>query len=137
MPRHTRLRRFDWDRVQVAVVAGFHLLAAFTILAAPTVQVVTVGTLPVFDLAPRPVWAVGFAGAGIAATMLAVRVTLWRQLTTWFAVVILGSAWTTAICVAVIEGRGSAVAAIVWPTLLIMWGISAVRIALHSDLTGG
>ena len=132
-----RLRHFDWDRAQVVIVAGFHLLVAFTVLFAPVEQVVTEGTLPVFDLAGRAVWAPVFAVAGVSAALLARKVTLVRQLATWLTVMPLGFTWTGAFAIAVIQGRGSAIGLIVWPTLLAAWAISAVRIALHSDPTGG
>jgi hypothetical protein len=129
-----RLRDLPWDRATVTTAAVFHAVMAMVIVLAPREIVVTDGTLPVFQMAPREAWAVLFAVAGVAAFLLAIKVTITRQLVTWFTIVPLGFAWTYAFADAVIAGRGSAIALLVWLTLLAVWSISAVRIALHTEL---
>lgn len=129
-----RLRAVDWDRVQVGVVFVFHAWLAITLMFAPDSQVFTPGALPALELFPRQVWAVWFAVAALASAFLFDRVTVLRQIVTWLMVIPLSFAWIGSLAIAVlIDGRGSAIAAVVWPTLLIMWAVTAVRIALHTE----
>lgn len=129
-----RMRRVDWDRAQVAVVALFHGWLAVALVLAPEAQVATPGVQPALDLFPRQVWAGLFAAAAVAALLLWRRITVLRQVGTWMLVIPLSFAWIGALTISVlIEGRGSAIAAVVWPTLLVMWCITAVRIAIHTD----
>lgn len=110
----------------------FHLGTAVPLAFAPASQVVTAGTLPVFQMAPRPVWAVLFLVAGVAVLLLSERLGSFPlQLLTWFTVFPLGGLWLTAFSLAVVSGHGSALSIGVWVSLYGPWVVTAVRIALR------
>jgi hypothetical protein len=138
-----RMRRFDWGRALVGVCAMFHLSGAAIIGFAPEKQLITIGTRPVFRLlmdqyllpmslqGSRVVWTVLFLAAGIAATLLTIHPTGARELVTWFLVIPIGFTWSATYALNVLQGGGSAMGAIGWPTLLLVWGIAAFRVALE------
>lgn len=119
-----------WERVLLGASVVFHGLIASALAFAPYDQIYNAGTAPVYDLAPRYVWAVAFTVAAAASTLLTIRRTTLRQALTWFTVLPLGGAWLTAFVLAVIDGRGSAIGVVVWLVLYGIWGLVAARIAL-------
>ncbi len=128
--QHVRSYWPGWDRFLVAWCAAFHAAMAVPLAFAPARQIVTAGTLPVFELADRLVW----AGIFLAAGLLAAAALRWQtapvQLLTWLVVFGVGGAWLTAFVLAVLNGRGSAIGVTVWPFLYVPWGVAGVRIAL-------
>lgn len=122
--------QFDWQRFLVGWAGAFHLLIAFTLTFAPYEQIYNAGTAPVYEIAPRYVWAALFLLAGLFALLLLRRQTTLMQCLTWFTVLPLGGAWLTAFVLAVIAGRGSAIGVVVWPFLYVPWALAGLRIAL-------
>jgi hypothetical protein len=125
-----KLRRLDWDRIAVGIVAVMHLWLAFTLVFAPRVQVLTQGSRPAFDLFPPERWAVWLALGGIAATALAVRVTAVRQVLAWFVVAPAQTVWLAASVLAVTQGGGSAIGVVLWSVLLAFTALTAIRLAI-------
>ena len=119
-----------WERFLLALCALFHTWMGFTLLFAPETQIVNAGTAPVFELAPRWVWAGWFLLAGLAAAALLRWHTKTLQAVTWFSVFPLAFAWLSAFVMAVLDGRGSAIGVVVWSTLTLLWAPVAVRLAL-------
>ena len=126
-----RVKRFDWERFLIATCTGFHALLGFTLVAAPIDQVYNAGTAPVFALAPRFVWGVLFLAAGFfSGLLLRYRAPLF-QFAAWLLVFPLGTAWLAAFTLAVLQGHGSALSVVVWPTLYVSWAVLAVRLGLR------
>jgi hypothetical protein len=126
----THLRRIDWDRVAVGVVAAHHLWLTVTLLFAPHAQVFTQGTLPAFDLWSPPGWALWFGLGGLAAIHLILRVTAWAQAIAWFAVFPAQVTWLGASVIAITSGGGSAVGVVVWTVVIAFTGLAAIRLAI-------
>lgn len=124
------LRRQNLLRFELSFVAGFHLLVAITIVAAPREQVITPGTSAIFGTIPLFLWAVWFFLTGCAAVATVVRVTPLRLWLTWCGAFPLGAAWIYGFSVAVSAGRGNAIFALVWPFLLAWWAFTAARMYL-------
>jgi hypothetical protein len=125
-----QIRRFNWDRFLVGWCAAFHVGMFLPLAFAPLSQILNAGTAPVFDLAPRYVWAVAFLAAGLLAASLLHWQAAPMQFLTWFTVLPLGGVWLTAFALAVLNGEGSAIGVTVWPFLYGPWAIAGVRIAL-------
>jgi hypothetical protein len=53
---------------------------------------------------------------------------------TWGTVIPTGFAWTGTFAIGVIEGRGSAIGLVVWPTLLCVWVVAGMWIATHEAI---
>ncbi len=123
-----------WARAIICVCALFHLTLSGVVLVAPAEVVVTEGTLPVFDLMGRVPWSLVFLLAGVTSLALAVKPTRAREVVTWGVIIPAGFAWTGSIGVAVIQGRSSAVLLVVWPTLMIVFAIAGVWIAIRDAL---
>jgi hypothetical protein len=123
-----------WARLIVAICAGFHLLLALVLVVAPVQTVITEGTLPVFELMGRYAWAVWFLFAGIASALLVMKPTIPRMVATWGSVIPLGFAWSGTFAISVIQGRGSAIGLVVWPTLLTVFAVAGMWIATHEAL---
>lgn len=119
-----------WERFLLALCALFHVWMAATLAFAPRTQIVNAGTQPVFELAPRAVWAAWFLIAGVAAAALLHWHTKTLQTVTWFSVFPLAFAWLSAFVMAVLDGRGSAIGVVVWSTLTLLWAPVAIRLAL-------
>jgi hypothetical protein len=119
-----------WERFLLALCSLFHLWLAVTLAFAPTAQILNAGTQPVFELAPRGVWAAWFFLAGAAAAALLRWHTKTLQAVTWFSVFPLAFAWLSAFVMAVLDGRGSAIGIVVWSTLTLLWAPVAIRLAL-------
>jgi hypothetical protein len=124
------LRRLDWDRIAVGIVAVMHLWLAFTLVFAPRVQVVTQGSRPAFDVMPPDRWAVWLAIGGTAAALLAARVTAWRQVIAWVVVAPAQTMWLAASVLAVTQGGGSAIGVVLWSVLLAFTALTAIRLAI-------
>jgi hypothetical protein len=120
-----------WERFILSLCSAFHFLIGGALLWAPTHQVVNAGTAPVFELAPRWVWGSICIVAGVTALFLLHRVTLLRQLVTWYCVFPLGFAWSGAFLMALIDGRGSAIGAVIFPFTYLIFGAAAMRIGLR------
>lgn len=141
---YDQLQCYDWDRLLVVICSAFHLVGAGAIAFAPHHQLITQGTRPVFEqvdmtlqaleipLTSRAVWAALFFAAGIAALTLTLRVSTARQLVTWFLVIPIGFDWSATFVLSVLNGGGSAMGAVAYPTLLTVWSVAAVRTALGS-----
>lgn len=123
-----------WARLIIAFCASFHLLMALVLAFASEDVVVTSGTLPVFTLMGRGAWAVVFLIAGVASALLVARVTVPRMIVTWGTVIPLGFAWTGTFAIALIEGRGSAIGLVVWPTLLATFSTAGLWVATHEAI---
>lgn len=130
MPTPAPHRRTDLLRAEVGCIALFHLGVALTMVAAPRDQVVTPGTAVIFGTVPLQIWALWFAGTGLAAAATVARVTVLRFWLTWCGVFPLGVAWIWGFSVAVHAGHGNAIFALVWPFLLAWWVFTAVRMYL-------
>lgn len=124
------LRRLDWDRIAVGIVAVMHLWLAFTLVFAPRVQVLTQGSRPAFALMPPEWWAVWLVLGGIAAAALAVRVTAVRQVFAWLLVAPAQTVWLAASVLAVTRGGGSAIGVVLWSVLLAFTVLTAIRLAI-------
>jgi hypothetical protein len=124
------LRRRNLLRLEMGCVAAFHLVVAFTIVAAPRDQVITAGTSAIFGTVPLLAWFVWFLATGVAAAATVVRVTPIRLWLTWCGAFPLGAAWIWGFAVVVPTGRGNAIFAVLWPFLLIWWAFTAVRMYL-------
>jgi len=133
--------RLDLADALVAVVAALHLVAAFTLVAAPDNQLFTQGTRPVFDLFPPPVWFAAFLIGGLAAASLLFRVTGLRQVLTWITVLPTQTVWLAASILAVREGVvddrpiGSAMGVVFLSAVLAFTAITAGVVA--HDFTSG
>lgn len=114
-------------RFELGCVAAFHLAVAMTIAVAPRAQVVTPGTSAIFGTVPLMVWVAWFAVTGLAGVATVVRVTTLRLWMTWCGAFPLGAAWIWGFSVTVPAGRGNAIFALLWPFLLIWWGLTAIR----------
>lgn len=146
VPGSQVLNRVDWLRLELAIIAAFHVIAGFTIGCAPRSQIVTAGTLPVFEMFPslltvdqaRFWWAVSYTVAGAFAAVLLFRVTSAMQWITWLTVIPIGCTWVGTFSLAVLNGQGTALGVVVWMTLLLWWGTVAIRIALggRGDVCG-
>lgn len=112
-------------RALTGVVAVIHCWAAVTLLLAPDAQLFTQGTWPMFELAGREVWAAGFAVGGASATLLATKSTALRLWVTWMAVLTAQSMWLGAAALAVISGRGSAMAVVFLTGMVAFTAITA------------
>lgn len=137
------LRRVDWLRWQLSIIVTALLLLAITLAAAPTVQVVTPGTLPVLDLLPaasvaahRIAWALWFAAAAVLLACTWHRPAAALQISGWLLAFTGMGCWTTAQAIAVLDGRGSAVALVVWLTLIAWWGTVAIGLGLRLPPSG-
>lgn len=128
------LRRRNVARFEMGCVAAFHAAVAVTIAAAPREQIVTPGTSAIFGTIPLLVWVAWFGLTGLAAAAATLRATPGRLAMTWSGAFPLGAAWIYGFSVAVTDGRGNAVFALVWPFLLAWWITLAVR--LYLDGTG-
>lgn len=122
-------------RFELGCVAAFHLAAAFTIAFAPRDQVITPGTSALFGTIPLPIWVAAFTLAGSAAALSTWRLTPLRLSMTWCQVFPLGVAWIYGFAVAVTDGRGNAVFALVWPFLLVWWLTTAIRLYVGGSET--
>ena len=121
-----------WERFLLVVCAGAHLLLGGALLFAPDEQVINAGTRAVFELAPRWGWGIACLIAGLAAASLLHRITVVRQMVTWLTVIPLGFAWFAAFVLPLlITGRGSAIGAVIFPTVYLIFGAVAVRIGLR------
>ena len=133
-PHPIRWLHHRWARLIIAICSGFHLGMALVLAFAPPSLVLTDGALPVFSLMGRHAWAIPYAVAGVAAALLVAKTTLPRMICTWGTVVPLGFAWTGTWAVAAAEGRGSAIALMVWPTLLAVFVTAGMWLATHEAL---
>jgi hypothetical protein len=124
------LRRLDWDRIAVGIVAVMHLWLAVTLVLAPRVQVLTQGSRPAFDLMPPEWWAVWLAVGGIIAVALVLRVTAVRQVFAWLVVAPAQTVWLAASVLAVTQGGGSAIGVVLWSVLLAFTALTAIRLAI-------
>lgn len=124
------VRRRNLLRIEMGVVAVFHLLVGITIAAAPREQIITPGTSAIFGTIPLHAWAIWFVVTGLAAAATVVRVTPFRLWATWLGAFPIGAGWIYGFSVAVTDGRGNAVFALVWPFLLIWWAFTALRMYL-------
>ena len=132
------MRGLDWVRVELAIIVTFHLVAGVTIAFAPRSQVITTGTLPVFEILPslltadqaRVLWAALYVAAGACAALLLARFSITRQVVTWLTVAFIGFSWAGTFGLAVLNGEGSAIGLVVWVVLLLWWTTVAVRIGL-------
>lgn len=129
------LRRRNIARFELGCIAAFHLAVCVTLVCAPRNQVITPGTSAIFGTVPLPVWAVAFALTGAAAAAATRCCTSMRLALTWVGVFPLGAAWIYGFLVAVTDGRGNAVFALVWPFLLIWWASTAIRVYLGGSET--
>lgn len=119
-----------WEKFLLCVCSAFHLLIGSALIGAPAEQVINAGTAPVFELAPRWVWGVASLFAGVASLLLLWHRSAGAQIATWLTVIPLGSAWCGAFWLALASGRGSALGAVIFPTLYVIFGTVAVRIGL-------
>jgi hypothetical protein len=125
------LRSFDWDRFLLAKCAVFHTLVAFTIFVAPWDQLYNAGTAPVWDMAPRSMWAAGFMAGAIASGLAAHYLP--RGILLFFVALMvfpLGIIWFAAFVLAVLQGHGSALSVVVWPFLYSSWLVAIARLGL-------
>jgi hypothetical protein len=123
-------QRWTRTRTMVAVVAALHLCGAVTLAFAPASQLINVGTLPAFDLAPRGAWAVMFALGGLGSVALLAGYTGLRQLLTWLLVIPTQAMWAGSTVLAVLNGGGSAMAVAFMPAILAFTVITAAVVAL-------
>jgi hypothetical protein len=130
-----KLRRFDWNRALVGVVAGLHLWGAVTLLAAPDSQLFTQGTRPVFTLFPPQGWAVPFLIGGAFTASLMWRLSLPRLAVAWFTVLPSQTVWLSASIIAVLSGGGSAMGVVFLSAVLAFTAITAIRSLI--DYTSG
>lgn len=126
---------FRWPQALVSIVAGLHLVGAFTLTFAPTNQLFTQGTRPVFELFPPPVWAVAFLVGGLGAASLLHRVTGWRQVATWLTVLPTQTVWIAASIMAVAGGGGSAMGVVFLCAVFLFTAVTAGVVA-HDYTTG-
>jgi hypothetical protein len=129
------LRRRNIARFELGCVAAFHLLVAVTVAAAPRRQIITPGTSAIFGTIPLLIWVVWFGLTGVAAAAATLSATRWRLALTWMGVFPLGLSWVYGFSVAVTDGRGNAVFALVWPFLLAWWMTLAIRMTLGGTET--
>lgn len=121
------LSRFDWDRFLLVWCVAFHAAVAFTLAAAPDTQLLTPGTRPVLELASRYVWAVVFAVLAVAvAFQWHPRGRRW-QAVAWLPMLFVGGTWMTALGLAILAGKGSAVQLLLWVFLYGIWCVLAAR----------
>lgn len=123
-------RAFAWDRFLLAFCAGFHLVVASWLAAAPTDQVVTTGTAPALHWASRYEWAAVFFLLAVGVACQARVRWPWLRLSTWVGVLFVGGLWLTAFGLAVLEGEGSG-AFIGWGFLYLLFGVVAFRLGLR------
>lgn len=132
-----KLQALGWTKGKalVVVVAGLHLVGAYTLLFAPDNQLFTQGTRPVFELFPPAVWAVAFLIGGGAACTLLFRVTAAGQVVTWATVLPTQSVWIGASIMAVYRGGGSAMGVVFLSAVWLFTAITALVMAF--DFTTG
>lgn len=116
-------------RLELRTFAAFHVALALVILFAPERAVVTPGSIEAFRVLPhvigidaaRVLWALAFGAVSVLIGTLSRRSTLLLQHVTWIGVALVDGIWAGAFIVPLVDGRGSAIAAILCP-LLITWG---------------
>jgi hypothetical protein len=123
-----------WARLIIGICAAFHLLMAVVLAFAPETLVVTDGSLPVFALMGRRAWAVVYLIAGVASALLTARPTIPRMVATWGVVVPTGFAWTGTFAIGVINGEGSYIGLVIWPTLISVFVVAGLWLATHEAL---
>lgn len=128
--RWWRRLRFEWARFLIAWCASFHLLLAFTLIAAPWHQIYNQGTAPVLDVLPRTVWALIFAVVGLGVAWQWQPGPRPARFAVWLSVLFLGGWWLSSFALAVFSGKGGAIGVVVWPFLYGPWSIVAVRDSL-------
>jgi len=133
-PHPVRWLRDHAARIILTICSAFHLLMAAVLAFMPEDLVVTEGWLPVFTLMGRHPWAVVYLIAGVSAAALVAKATLPRMICTWGTVVPTGFAWTGTFAIGVIQGRGSAIGLVVWPTLLSVFVVAGMWLATHEAL---
>lgn len=126
----TWFRRMTWDRYLLGACAVFHLVVGALLAFAPYDQILTAGTRPALELAPRHAWAALFVAVGVAVATLTRSRRPGMRLFVWFAVLFLGGAWLTAFGSAVLLGRGSALGLGLWGFLYGLWATVAFRLGL-------
>ena len=120
-----------WERFSLGACSAFHLLLAGALLFAPDHQVYNAGTKPIFDLAPRWLWGLACLSAGVTALLVLHRPTMLRQMATWYVVIPLGSMWSGTFLLALVNGYGSAIGAVVFPFLYLWFATAAFRISIR------
>jgi hypothetical protein len=121
-------------RIEMGAVAGFHLIVAVLLIAAPRERVITPGTSVIFGTFPIPVWFVWFALTGLAAATCVHSNTDLRQALTWIGAFPIGIGWIYGFGVAISQGRGNVLFALFYAFLLVWWATLAAR--LHFGETG-
>jgi hypothetical protein len=128
--RLSQVMQSGWPKFLLGWAAGFQVVVAVTLAAAPWHQLLTPGTRPVFEIASRYVWAVLYlASACLTASTYWSRAAL--RTASWMAVMGLGGVWLTAFSLNVWSGGGSALGVVAWLFLY----IPIAAVALHQGLT--
>ena len=124
-----RVREFDWAKFLLRCGMTLHLVAAVVVGTWPYEQLLTEGTRPVFELAPRSVWALLFIGGGLLLLALSMQPTTALAAFTGLLTSLVGGAWLTAQFLAVKRGDGSPMALAMWPFLYLPWLTVVARLA--------
>jgi hypothetical protein len=132
-------------RTEMSAVASVTLVLGVVIAAGPQKVVVTNGSLPLFEVWPdswsitaaRLAWGIAWCAASLALVALSWRAThLWMQVVAWSTagtsgIWAFGSLWFA------IDGRGSAIGAVVFTFPLLWVGFLLIRVVKGSGAQCG
>jgi len=122
-------------RTELSTVAAVTLVLGVVIAAAPPQVIVTTGSLPLFEVWPdslsleqsRLAWGCAFTAASLALVALSWRPShLWMQVVAWSTALTSGI-WSLGSLAFAFDGRGSAIAAVVFTFPLLWVGFLLVR----------
>lgn len=132
-------------RTEMSAVATVTLVLGVVIAAGPQQLVVTSGSMPLFEVWPdswsltgaRIAWGVAWVAAALALVALSWRTThVWMQVVAWSTAATSGM-WAAGFVWFAIDGRGSAIGAVVFTFPLLWVGFLLVRVVNGSGAQCG
>ena len=134
----------DWPR-DVSFIAAVHIVFGLVIGLAPAEVVVTDGSRPVFQILPaildvdeaRAAWAVAYIITGLFVLALSWRPSkVGLMHFAWVPCGFTNGIWSLVFLIAAFNNQGSALGAVIFPTLLLWSGFAGVRVAQGIGGTG-